>query len=117
VAGSDYFSDLIANTWSNITFNFLAKPFELGYPNYRKQFGYLKVFCEQPQGVDISAVIDGGDPIPLGKITEKVQRLAFPESARGHRCAILLDETSQNSSLVFNGMIFEDCETISKDAK
>lgn len=101
-------------TGSNITFSVLTKPYGLDFPNIRKQFGYLKVYSELPQGAHISVVIDDKDPIPLGQITKQIQRFQFPSSAKGYCCAIQIDESSQVKPLVINGFIFEDCAEISK---
>lgn len=112
--GTDVFSDLFSDTGTPIVFDVLTKPYDLGLPNYRKQFGYLKVFSERP-GIHISALIDDKDRIPLGLITKQVQRFKFPAEARGYRCALLLDESSTNPSVIYNGHIFEDTTTIDKN--
>lgn len=113
--GSDVYADEFRNgAGLDITFNVLTKPFDLGLPQYYKEFGYLKVMSERPQGLQISVVIDDGDPIPLGKVTKKIERFQFPVGTRGYRCALLLDENSTNQSLIFNGCIFEECKTIDK---
>ena len=115
--GTDIFSDLFSNTGSNIDFQVLTKPYDLGYPQYRKQFGggYLKIFSEKPQGTNVSVIIDEGDPIPLGRLKGKINRFPFPANVKGYRCAILLDESSQTSSTIINRFIFEDITTIDKN--
>lgn len=114
--GGDVYPDMFSNTGTNITFEVLTKPYDLGYPNYKKKFGYLKVFSERPNGTNVAVVIDGQDPIPLGQLTDKISRFQFPQGTDGTRCAILFEENSQTQPLILNGVIFEDCATISKHA-
>lgn len=114
--GGDIYPDMFTNTGSNVTLEVLTKPFDLDLPQYKKKFGYLKTVAERPNGANLSIVIDDNDPIPLGQITEKVQRFQFPTGTDGFRCAILIEETSQIQPLIFNGVIFEDCTTITKNA-
>lgn len=116
--GGDIYQDNYANaSGSAITMNVVTKPFDLGLPNWKKEFGYLKVFCEKPQGMSISVIIDDGDPIPLGQCNKRINRFKFPAKAnKGYRCSVVVDESSINSSCIFNGCIFEECKTISQDA-
>lgn len=116
--GNDVYSDLLINiTNTDITMNVVTKPFDLGLPNYSKQFGYLKVFCEKPQGMHISAIIDDGDPIPLGQCTKRVNRFKFPANTKGTRCTVVIDESSSTQSCVFNGCVFEECVTVNQNVR
>lgn len=114
--GSDIYSDLFSDTGTPVTFNIVTKPYDLGYPNYRKQLGYLKVFSELP-GIHLSYRIDNGDTKPLGLVDKKIKRFKFPSDARGTRCEIILDESSTTQSTIYNGHIFEDCSIIDKNAE
>ena len=62
--------------------NVKTKPYDLSYPNYRKQFGYLKVFAERP-GMHLSYQIDDNDPKPLGLVDKKIKRFQFGVGAVG----------------------------------
>src|SRR3990167_1221556 len=114
--GTDRYSDEYKDAVGTpITMNVVTKPFDLGQPNYRKEWGYLKVFCERPQGMSISAIIDDGDPIPLGQCNSRINRFKFPPNTKGTRCALAIDESSINSSAIFNGCIFEECKVIDQN--
>jgi len=114
--GTDRFSDEYHDaTGTPITMNVTTKPFDLGYPNWKKEFGYLKVFTERPQGMSISVIIDDGDPIPLGQCRGRINRFKFPPNTKGTRCAIIIDESSTTSSAIFNGCIFEECKTVDQN--
>ncbi|MEK9208034.1 MAG: hypothetical protein AAB922_06100 [Patescibacteria group bacterium] len=112
--GSDFTSDMFRDTGTPITMNLKTKPYDLGYPNYRKQFGYLKVFTERP-GVHLSYQIDGNDPKPLGLVNKKITRFQFPPDAKGYRCTILIDESSTVAPVIYNGHIFEECVALDKN--
>lgn len=114
--GGDIYSDVFNNGVNTpITMNVVTKPFDLGLPNWKKEFGYLKVFCEKPQGMSISVVIDDGDPINLGKCTKRINRFKFPAGSKGYRCSVIIDESSFTSSCIFNGVIFEECKTVDQN--
>ena len=115
VRGGDLTQDMFRDTGTPITMTVKTKPYDLGYPNYRKQFGYLKVFSERP-GVYLSYQIDDKDPKPLGLVDKKIKRFQFPADARGHRCTILINESSTVSPVIYNGHIFEDCVALDKNA-
>ena len=112
--GTDIYSDLFSNTGSAITMNVLTKPYDLGAPHIRKFPAYLKVYSEIP-GYDLSLVVDEGDPIPLGKISDKIQRIKMPSKAKGFRFALNIDESSTNPSVICNGFVFEDITLIDKN--
>lgn len=116
IRGDDLYSDMFSDTGSNIVFETLTKPFDLGLPQYKKKWGYLKVVSERPNGTNISIVIDDNDPIPLGQLTKRIQRFQFPPNTDGFRCAILVEESSQVQPLILNGVIFEECATITKNS-
>lgn len=116
IRGGDLTQNMFRDTGTPITMNVVTKPYDLGYPNYRKQFGYLKVFSERP-GMHLSYQIDDKDPKPLGLVDKKIKRFQFPADARGTRCTILIDESSTVAPVIYNGHIFEDCATIDKNAE
>ena len=113
--GGDIYADLFTDTGTPITMNFVTKPYDLGAPNYSKKFGYLKVFSEVP-GIQLSYQIDDGPIKSLGLVDKKVKRFQFPSDARGYRCTIMGDESSTNTSVTYNGHIFEDWAVIDKNA-
>src|SRR3990167_4460466 len=50
--GGDLFAEEFKNNAGTpITLNVLTKPFDLDLPQFEKEFGYLKVMCEKPQGM------------------------------------------------------------------
>ena len=110
----DYFKDT-TTVASDTVFEVITKPFDLGLPQYEKQFGYLKVFSEKPQGVHVSVIIDGGDPIPLGQCNKTIERFKFPPGTQGYRCALVFEESSQSVGLVINGCVFEECKTVDQN--
>lgn len=114
--GGDFTQNMFRDTGTPITMNVKTKPYDLGFPNWRKQFGYLKVFSERP-GMFLSYQIDDGDIKPLGLVDKKIKRFQFPANAKGHRCAILIDESSTVAPVIYNGHIFEDCMAIDKNAQ
>lgn len=115
--GGDLYAEEFRNiAGTPITMNVVTKPFDLGLPHWRKTFGYLKVFCENPQGLTISVSIDGGDPIVLGQCKNKIERFKFPANTRGYRCQIIIDESSTVQSCIFNGVVFEECKIMDQNA-
>ena len=116
VRGGDLTKDMFKDTGTPITMTVKTKPYDLGYPNYRKQFGYLKVFAERP-GMYLSYQIDDKNPKPLGLVDKKIKRFQFPSDTKGCRCTILIDESSTVAPVIYNGHIFEDCMALDKNVQ
>ena len=115
VRGGDLTQDMFRDTGTPVTMSVITKPYDLGYSNWRKQFGYLKVFADRP-GVHLSYKIDDNDPVPLGIVDKKIKRFQFPSDAKGYRCSILIDESSLSAPVIYNGHTFEECSLIDKNA-
>lgn len=113
--GSNLYSDLFSNTGSAISMNVVFKPYEINTPNTYKQFKYLRVYSETT-GIKVSCQIDGGQVRELGYTTSiGSDRFAFPSDCKGFRCAPIIDESSVIGPVIFNGFIFEETESITKN--
>lgn len=113
--GTDIYSDYFHDTGSAINMNVVFKPYDINTPNTYKQFRYLRVYSETA-GIKVSYQMDGGQVRELGYTTSGGNdRLAFPGDAKGFLCAPIIDETSIQGPVIFNGFIFEETESLSKN--
>lgn len=94
------FVDEVGNTDNGVSI-----PFEIeqGRENFTidevKNYLSAYVYTESPRGANVSYSLDGGDWKPLGELKRDVQRLEFPDGARGNDINIKITQDDEGDPI------------------